>query len=676
MKKKLFILFSFIIITGCKNPESEPAIVDSALKTMSRYDGGNFLKAPVYIINKDYVIYQDQYTHNVIHPDLASFRIEKKQYSGFAFDKNGVYMSGQFIKTDTTGFVELGTNKDKDLLWKTKDKVFRNTTELKDIDAATFQLNRYQPFNYREDVKYFKDKNFIYYFDKKIEGSDGSSANTSSNDFCHDKKYIYSLGEIAVYGKEPIQYVNFHFAKTEKQVFSKGNVVHDLNPDFLTALSGNYALYKNQIYYGTQKTSIKVKDVNKIKVWHNGDEDDYITNGTDIFYHGIKLEGKYDLASFGFFAHTLFFYDKNGIYEQKEVKGKKDVINKIPFDYTEKVSTANAFANRYEELVFYKNEAYSSRTEDMYDDLSPKQLEIAKTQKKCLGAIDGSNTVIIDNAFSNREGRIYLADKRTRFDASTFTTLEIYRYYKDKNVVFYVDDYEGIQKMYDVDVNSAMTFNGFLTDKNYLYYRNKRIIKSSGIELLAVFEGYRKGCGIDSNPVSDFYLFKNTEGFWLVKTSKDISYRFLGKVFDRTWDLSFETIDLPEKYGNPRTTKLQKPAAVQEKISDNEVYRTEDLNIRPDFPGGINKFYQFLKKNYVIPKILIDDDEASLRGVFASFIIEKDGSLSDIKIVRDFGYGTGKELERVLKTSPAWIPAVRDGKRVRCLYSVPYYVSR
>ena len=121
-----------------------------------------------------------------------------------------------------------------------------------------------------------------------------------------------------------------------------------------------------------------------------------------------------------------------------------------------------------------------------------------------------------------------------------------------------------------------------------------------------------------------------------------------------------------------QTIKLEK--LHDNKPEDNEVYSASAVEIRPDFPGGIEKFHIFLKKNYVKPQDLMDD-EAPRGGVFATIKIEKDGSLSEIKIIRDFGYGSGKELERVLRLSPNWIPAIKDGNPVRCLYSIPYYVQ-
>lgn len=126
-----------------------------------------------------------------------------------------------------------------------------------------------------------------------------------------------------------------------------------------------------------------------------------------------------------------------------------------------------------------------------------------------------------------------------------------------------------------------------------------------------------------------------------------------------------------EKPAPEQTIKVEKHH--DSKPEDNEVYNTAAVEVLPKFPGGINKFHVFLKKNYVIPQQILKDEVSG--GVFVNFIIEKDGSVSNPKVLRDFGYGSGKELERVLKLSPNWIPAIKGGNPVRCLYSVPYYVQ-
>jgi TonB family protein len=89
----------------------------------------------------------------------------------------------------------------------------------------------------------------------------------------------------------------------------------------------------------------------------------------------------------------------------------------------------------------------------------------------------------------------------------------------------------------------------------------------------------------------------------------------------------------------------------------------------PTFPGGSTEFGKFLAANVKYPKAA---REANIQGrVIASFIVEEDGSLSDIKIMRGIGYGADEEAERVLKLSPKWNPGTQDGKPVRTAYSVP-----
>lgn len=121
--------------------------------------------------------------------------------------------------------------------------------------------------------------------------------------------------------------------------------------------------------------------------------------------------------------------------------------------------------------------------------------------------------------------------------------------------------------------------------------------------------------------------------------------------------------------------KSPKKTALEYKVDENdkEIYNSLLLDSLPKYPGGINKFHVFLTKNYVMPQRAIENK--AIGAVYVSFVIEKDGSLSNIKNLRDFGYGSGEELLRVLKLSPNWIPAIKNGHRVRSLYSLPFYVQ-
>ncbi|MET3018227.1 energy transducer TonB [Flavobacterium hydatis] len=107
----------------------------------------------------------------------------------------------------------------------------------------------------------------------------------------------------------------------------------------------------------------------------------------------------------------------------------------------------------------------------------------------------------------------------------------------------------------------------------------------------------------------------------------------------------------------------------QEAKGPDYIYNTAGIEVKPEFPGGLIGLDSFIKQNYKNPT-------DNLNGkIYVTFIIEKDGSLSDIKILRDIGYGTSAEAIRVLKISPKWSPGKLKNKEVRVLYSLPITVN-
>jgi hypothetical protein len=106
----------------------------------------------------------------------------------------------------------------------------------------------------------------------------------------------------------------------------------------------------------------------------------------------------------------------------------------------------------------------------------------------------------------------------------------------------------------------------------------------------------------------------------------------------------------------------------EKNANDNRI--GEKTNVKqPQFPGGIEKFYMFVGQNFRMPE---EFSKQKLEGkLFVEFMVEKDGSLSEFKIVKDLGYGVSDEVIRVLKLSPKWIPATENGQAVRVLYSLP-----
>lgn len=93
----------------------------------------------------------------------------------------------------------------------------------------------------------------------------------------------------------------------------------------------------------------------------------------------------------------------------------------------------------------------------------------------------------------------------------------------------------------------------------------------------------------------------------------------------------------------------------------------------PQFPGGLDSLYAFLSRNIVYPEKAKSNN---IQGrVYVSFVVEKDGSISSIKVIRDIGDGCGQEVVRVLRLMPKWIPAMEKGVPVRCSFCLPVAFS-
>lgn len=98
------------------------------------------------------------------------------------------------------------------------------------------------------------------------------------------------------------------------------------------------------------------------------------------------------------------------------------------------------------------------------------------------------------------------------------------------------------------------------------------------------------------------------------------------------------------------------------------------VEVPPVPPSGSNAFSKWISDNYVLPK---EAKEANVKGrVIVTFIVETDGQLSDIRVVRDLGYGTGEEATRVFKNSPKWEAGVQNGQKVRVQYTFPILIGQ
>ena len=115
----------------------------------------------------------------------------------------------------------------------------------------------------------------------------------------------------------------------------------------------------------------------------------------------------------------------------------------------------------------------------------------------------------------------------------------------------------------------------------------------------------------------------------------------------------------------PKSAELQ---ADNKTDQDKKIYDFVSIEKQPEFPGGIAKFYKYLGGAIKYPVVA---QENNVQGkVFLSFVVEKDGALSDIQITRGLGSGTDEEAVRVLKESPKWNPGIQNGRSVRVKYNI------
>lgn len=565
--KILIYTITFLLATSCYAQEKDQATQATQndnldIWTSSGMNGGcMFFELPVYYVNKNYVVYQGCTTRKILYADIPTFKMVNHygEY-GLALDKNGVYIKGNFVATDTTGFVFLGNN-EKDFLWKTNTSVYKNTTVLSELNANEFtRLSSQKEESYSRI--YFKDNQNVYYFDKKIEGADLATADLVYNDnrLFYDKNYMYKDGEIVYFEGEPLLYVNNSLKKTATKVIYNNKIIPNIDAKTLVGLSRHYAKDKNNVYCNTfdriQTLPINKADFNKIKVFDHTNSA-YITDGKNLFYReNMFPKGEFDVATFGTFGFTDFVYDKNGVYTRRyDEKLKKVVYDKFPFKYTDAVSSKNLQITKGSELyVYYKNQAYSKSTNELYDNLTPKQIEITKNRPHTpnnmvrLAKISGKTVlrILFDYKLSKDDNFVYHDDKKTSADAVTFRKLDN-NYYIDKDNVYIFDREKGLKAIIYIDAETALYFNGFVMDKNYLYLNDTRIIKSDKLEILASYPGYRMGCGLDTQPTSDYYLFRNVEGFWWVKVSDAITIRYFGKTLDTWLSPLFENLEIAKK---------------------------------------------------------------------------------------------------------------------------------
>ncbi len=147
-------------------------------------------------------------------------------------------------------------------------------------------------------------------------------------------------------------------------------------------------------------------------------------------------------------------------------------------------------------------------------------------------------------------------------------------------------------------------------------------------------------------------------------------------IVDNNTDIEEETIesseDTHEAQSGPSVQHVSgpvmaAPGPVQEEGDEGEIFEVVEQN--PSFPGGEKALMEYLQKNLKYPSIA---QENGIQGrVLVQFVVNKDGSIVDPKVLRAVDPSLDKEAMRVVQSMPKWTPGRQRGKNVRVRFTLP-----
>ncbi len=111
------------------------------------------------------------------------------------------------------------------------------------------------------------------------------------------------------------------------------------------------------------------------------------------------------------------------------------------------------------------------------------------------------------------------------------------------------------------------------------------------------------------------------------------------------------------------------PMLFAQDVNEDEDVVYVEVQKSPEFEGGVQRLYEFLGNQMSYPK------KAKKKGVqgrvILQFVVERDGSVSDVEVVKGVDKDLDKEAVRVVKLMPRWVPGEMDGEPVRVKYTLP-----
>ena len=244
--------------------------------------------------------------------------------------------------------------------------------------------------------------------------------------------------------------------------------------------------------------------------------------------------------------------------------------------------------------------------------------------------------------------------------------------------VYLVNCLESIE-LTEVDVKESYTMSSPKIPATYCYSSGEYSVKIAGrnatifytdinhLDRSHIYKGY-----IDDNKIYVRESSKYAKYVWEFTLSKNHQL----SMFDNNKKAWITLKPCNEVSVNKNAVYRPKGSMIQLNNSDSSASSQSDKNDiyaaveqSPEFPGGVNALQKFINANI---KYSDEMQKANISGkVIVSFVVEVDGSLSNINIIKDLGLGTAEEAKRIFALSPKWKPGLINGKPVRVLWNLP-----
>jgi TonB family protein len=243
-----------------------------------------------------------------------------------------------------------------------------------------------------------------------------------------------------------------------------------------------------------------------------------------------------------------------------------------------------------------------------------------------------------------------------------------------------INEYKNVLVAYSIGTGGSTVTNNFNSllkrrlemlsiQKSNAFGKVKLFLTIPLMVVLIMIIGFVNGC---NSSVSTTEQKDEKENYKLAVVNAVKKYN------DAKANFKLEVANAVKKYRDnlPNSTSVQKNKDVSsvttaQKDDNEKVYTYIDQ--MPSYPGGDEALYSFISNNIVYPEVA---KRAGVEGkIYVQFVIDKDGSVTDVKTQKGIGAGCDEEAVRVVKLMPKWIPGKNNDEVVKTRISIPVVFS-